>query len=240
MSNVVSTILESANTTTRTRFADFQIDDDSLGDKAKAELEARSLTVKAARRPAPTRKAWVHLDSAGERTITTIGERLEPSAGEPLGWAELKRVDAVYFTAGDAAALRAARAARHLVATVRAGTALTESGVQLDVLLASANDSGESYRRGELNPPPRFLVRTDGAGGGGVEAADGLISRWEAAPLPGPRADSYGAGDSFAGGLTYGLARGDSITAAIALAARCGAAAVSGHGPYDGQLTRPD
>jgi ribokinase len=52
--------------------------------------------------------------------------------------------------------------------------------------------------------------------------------------------DTYGAGDSFAGGLTYGLAAGLSTEEALALAARCGAACVTGRGPYEGQLTADD
>jgi ribokinase len=46
--------------------------------------------------------------------------------------------------------------------------------------------------------------------------------------------DTYGAGDSFAAGLTYGLAEGLPVDDAIALAARTGAAAVTrqgAHGP---------
>ena len=49
--------------------------------------------------------------------------------------------------------------------------------------------------------------------------------------------DAHGAGDSFAGGLAVGLGRDLSIDEAVALAARCGAAAVTGRGPYEGQLT---
>ena len=60
---------------------------------------------------------------------------------------------------------------------------------------------------------------------------DGGIQEWEAAPLPGPRVDSYGAGDSFAAGLTYGLAEGRSPAEAATLGARCGAACLTGRGP---------
>lgn len=55
--------------------------------------------------------------------------------------------------------------------------------------------------------------------------------------MPGPPGDAYGAGDSFAAGLTYGLANGLSIDEALALGARCGAACATGRGPYEGQLT---
>ena len=53
-------------------------------------------------------------------------------------------MDAVYFTAGDAAAVRMARAAGKLVATVRARDALAAS-VELDMMVSSANDEAEQY-----------------------------------------------------------------------------------------------
>jgi hypothetical protein len=85
------------------------------------------------------------VDARAERTITTLGERLGPHGDDPLPWAELEDVDAIYLTAGDAGAVRAARAARKLVSTVRAINPLAEAGVQLDALVASARDQGERY-----------------------------------------------------------------------------------------------
>jgi ribokinase len=126
------------------------------------------------------------------------------------------------------------------VATVRAIEALAASGVELDVLVASANDAGERYAAGAIEPPPRLIARTDGAAGGSLEDAEGTSSRWTAAPLPGRPIDAYGAGDCFAAGLTYGLADGRSPSNALALGARCGAACVTGRGPYAGQLSTPD
>jgi ribokinase len=54
--------------------------------------------------------------------------------------------------------------------------------------------------------------------------------------LPGPVVDTYGAGDSFAAGLTYALGAGKLGEEAVAFAARCGAAVVTGRGPYESQL----
>ncbi|MQA76043.1 MAG: ribokinase [Solirubrobacterales bacterium] len=213
--------------------------DDELGHRAQRELGALGVRVEAAWRPAPQRRAFVHLDANAERTITVIGERHAPRRADALPWPELEGFDAVYFTAGDAGAAQAARAARRLVATVRAIEPLAAAGVQLDMLVASANDAGERYGPGDIDPPPRLVARTDGAAGGSLETADGRRTHWEAAPLPGPPVDSYGAGDSFAGGLTYGLAKGLAPEAALALAARCGAACVTGRGPYGAQLTGP-
>ena len=48
--------------------------------------------------------------------------------------------------------------------------------------------------------------------------------------------DAYGCGDSFAGGLTYGLGADLPLPAALELGARCGAACLTGRGPYEGQL----
>ncbi len=210
--------------------------DDDTGRRAERELRDLGVRVEVAWRPPPTRRAFVHLDERGERPITVMGERIGPRADDDLPWNELNEAESVYVTAGDAGAIRAARASGVLVATVRTGPALAEAGVELDALVASANDPGERYRRGDIDPEPRAVVRTDGPEGGTLETADGEMRRWPATPLPGPRADTYGAGDSFAAGLTFGLGRGDGIDAALELAARCGAACVTGRGPYEGQL----
>src|SRR5204862_7965722 len=134
----------------------------------------------------------------------------------------------------------AARAARRLVARVGAVAALIEAGVQLDALVSSANDQGERYADGAIDPPPLLVARTAGQAGGSLTTADGATSQWTAAPLPGPPVDAYGAGDSFAAGLTYGLGDGRSPEEALALGARCGAACMSGRGPYEGQLRTAD
>ncbi|MFN2615842.1 MAG: PfkB family carbohydrate kinase [Thermoleophilaceae bacterium] len=211
--------------------------DDELGQRSRAELEALGVSVRAAFLPVPQRRAFVHLDSAGERTITVIGDRLGPSGRDPLPWAELAQADAVYFTAGDAGAVRAARAARTLVAAARGLDVLAGVAVELDALVASGSDAGERYEAGDLDPPPRLIVRTAGAAGGVWEEPGGTSGRWEAAPLPGPVADAYGCGDSFAAGLTFGLGAGMPIDGAARLAARCGAACLTGRGPYESQLT---
>lgn len=210
--------------------------DDDLGHRAKRELEALGVRVEAAWRPEPQRRGFVHIDADAERTITVIGERLGPRGDDPLPWAELDQLDAVYLTAGDPGAVRAARAARKLVSTVRAIDSLAEAGVQIDMLVSSAGDEGERYAPGDVAPPPLFVARTAGAAGGTLIAADGAETGWAAAPLPDPPVDAYGAGDSFAAGLTCGLAEGRSAEEALALGARCGAACVTGRGPYAGQL----
>ncbi len=210
---------------------------DERGKLVAPELMGRGLRVETAQRPTDQRRAFVYLDAEGERTITTIGARVFPEVEDPLPWGELGDFDAVYLTAGNAGTLKAARAAKHVVATVRAGAALIESGVQVDVLVASANDAAEQYTRGVIDPAPRWVVRTDGSRGGSLETADGTVTLWDSNPPIGPRGDTYGAGDSFAGGITYGLGRGLSIEDAIAVGAFCGASAVRGRGPYGAQAS---
>jgi ribokinase len=210
--------------------------DDDVGHRAKEELERLGLHVQAVFRPEPQRRGYVHVDAAGERTINVIGDRLGPRADDQLPWEELDETDAVYFTAGDPGAARQARRARTLVASARGIETLAQAGVELDALLASAKDQGERYQSGDLDPPPKLVVRTAGASGGGYESRDGERGRWEATPLPGPVSDLYGAGDSFAAGFTYGLGAGMPVADALELGARCGAACATGRGPYAGQL----
>ena len=99
--------------------------EDEHGRRSVARLDELGVEVRASWRRAPTRRATTLVDDAGERTITTFGPRLDPLGGEAEGgWDALRDLDAVYFTAGDEAALRAARSAsRVLVASPRAGGA---------------------------------------------------------------------------------------------------------------------
>jgi ribokinase len=213
--------------------------DDELGRRSKEELERLGVRVEATFRPEPQRQGFVYVDAAGERTITVIGSRLGPSGDDPLPWQELEGVDSVYTTAGDPAALRAARAARVLVGTARDLPALNAAGVELDALVSSSSDAGERYEAGQLDPPPRLVLRTASAAGGAYETSDGRTGSWQAAPLPGPISDAYGCGDSFAAGFTYGLGASLSIDEALDLGARCGAACLTGKGPYEAQLRDP-
>jgi ribokinase len=211
--------------------------DDELGRRTIAELTDRGVRVEAAILPGKrTRRGFTYLDDEGERTITVIGERLAASGeDDSLPWAELADTGGVYFVAGDTAALQRARAARALVATSRIIDLLEHAHVQLDAVVGSGVDVSERYR--PIEPPPRYVAVTSGGRGGEWTAGDGRTGTWQAVPLPGPVGDAYGAGDSFAAGLTYALGDGRGIDAALALAARCGATAMTGHGPYGRQLT---
>jgi ribokinase len=212
------------------------VGNDELGGHTRGELEKLGPEIHAATRDEPQRGAFTFLDADGERTITLIGDKLHPHGSDALPWDELAEVDAVYFTAGDVAALRAARQARVLVATARELPTLIEAGVQLDALVHSATDPAEAFEPGQIDPAPRLVVTTKGREGGSFVAGH-RSGIYATAELPGPIADAYGAGDSFAAGLTFALARGDEPEDALAFAAKCGAAAMTGRGPYEGQLT---
>jgi ribokinase len=213
---------------------------DDLGARAHAELARLSVRVDAVTREGePQRRCFTHLDRAAERTITVLGPRLVPHGGDALPWDELGRLDGIYFTGGDVAALQAARAARVLVATSRALDTIAAAGVELDALVASATDPGEAFSAHDVDPPPRHVVLTRGAAGGAWQGADGTTGEWAAVPAPGPPVDAYGCGDSFAAGLTYGLAARMALDEALQLAARCGAHCLAGRGPYAAQLQNP-
>jgi len=213
--------------------------DDERARRAAAELrDVHGLELHAAVRARSQRRAFTQLDAGAERTITVLGERLVPHGEDPLPWARLATLDGVYLTGGDGDAARAARAARVLVATARAADALLAGGVAADVLVASGRDEKERVGLASL-PAPRVTVLTDGARGGRWQGADGAGGDWRAAPPPGPPVDAYGCGDSFAAGMSYGLASGMELSDALSLAARCGAHCLAGRGPYAAQLTQP-
>jgi ribokinase len=213
---------------------------DEPGKRSRTRLAELGVRVEAAAREARTRTAVTLVDDARERTITTFGERLEPlGADTRLPWARLGEMDAVYFTAGDLDALRAARSARVLVANPRALDALGR-GISLDALVYSANDDVERAAATGVEGEAELLVLTEGERGGSYRTRSGQSGRWAAVPPVGPPVDSYGCGDSFAAGLTYGLGAGMSVPDALALAARCGAVCLTGRGPYERQLTSAD
>jgi ribokinase len=206
--------------------------DDDLGRRAREALEARGVTVHSAAIGEPQRRAFTHIDERGERTITVLGRKLLPSGADgSLPWEELARCDAVYFVSGDVPAVRAARRARVLVAGARELPTLRRAEEELDVLVGSGEDAVERDH-GELAPPPRFVVTTSGSLGGWVRPG----GPFRAVPPPGRVHDAYGCGDCFAAGLTYALGEGRPMEEAVALGARCGAAVLSGRGPYEGQL----
>jgi ribokinase len=199
--------------------------DDELGHDAKGYLQRLDMDLHVQWTwSSKTRRAWVHVDSDGERTITVLGDKLLPDTPEGID-----AYDLVFFVSGTVEALRAARGARFLAATLRETPTLAAAGVPFDLLVGSVADPRE---RQEGSLIARTVVLTEGGAGGTANGA-----RYAAAALPGPIADSYGAGDSFGAALAFGLARGDDLAAALELAAAAGAAVLTGRGPYLAQLS---
>jgi ribokinase len=216
------------------------VGEDARGSRTVQELGAAGIAVAGAVHAGrDQRRTVTYLTTGdGERTITVLGPRLVPHGDDPLDWPALAGFDGVFFTAGDAAAARAARRARVLVGTPRARDALVAAQVRVDALVGSADDPGEAMDDELLAATrPRWVVRTEGARGGAWRGPDGASGRWDAAPLPGAPVDAYGCGDAFAAALTAGLADGRSIGEACALGARVGAALLCERAPAVGDLS---
>jgi ribokinase len=195
--------------------------DDAPGHAAAAQLAERGVRVHPAWRREPTRRAVTLLEGNGERTIVTIGARLEPLGSDDLDWDRLDGADGVYFTAGDAAAFVRSRSARVVVASPRGRSALAGGAPLLDALVFSGRDRDEREWAARIERQARLLVATDGAGGGRWWGES--EGTWDAAEPPGEPRDAYGCGDSFAAGFTLGLASGGSAREAAALGALWGA-----------------
>ena len=127
-----------------------------------------------------------------------------------------------------------------VVATSRIADVLARAGVRLEAVVGSATDPAEAFDPIALAHRPDLIVRTEGRTGGRFETADGRSGAYEPVAPPGPVVDTYGAGDSFAAGLTFALGVGMDARTALALAARCGAWCVAGRGPYGNQLSASD
>lgn len=195
--------------------------DDALGRSAAEQLSERGVNVHAAwRDDEPTRRALTLLEGDGERTIVTMGDRLEPRGEDDLDWSCLGGMDGVYFTAGDPGALQHARQAKVLAASPR-GRATLAHGPTIDALVFSRGDPDESQWARQLEDRARLVVETRGAAGG-VWWGESEGS-WRAVAPDGPIKDAYGAGDSFAAAFTLGLAEGRTVAEAAALGAQVGA-----------------
>jgi len=215
------------------------VGNDDAGAQVLSRIEKTSARIHAARRAEPHTRDLVLITPDGERTIVVLGEPLHPEKQDPLPWATLASCDAAYFTAQDPDALRTARGARLLLVTARRRQALIASGVRADVVVGSAYDPRESSALADYPVRPGALVLTEGAAGGRIETAEGT-RRFPAPRLRAPRVGSYGAGDSFAGALTWYVALGLPIEEACARAAHHGAAVLGSVEPIESQLPLPE
>ena len=207
---------------------------DEAGAQVLGRVSRTGARVYAARRDRPHTRDVVMITPDGERTIVVLGEPLHPERRDPLPWDELAGCDAAYFTAQDPAVLQAARAAKLLVATGRRRTAIVASGVRVDVIVGSALDPREAWSLADFPHPPEALVLTEGAAGGTVHTA-AAVQRFSA-PLARSGGGAYGAGDSFAGALTWYLATGLPVVEACSRATRHGAAVLGALDPLEAQV----
>src|SRR5207253_2253629 len=67
--------------------------DDAHGHAAAEQLSARGVNAHVAWRSEPTRRALTLLEQDGERTIVTVGERLEPRGADGLDWERVDEAD---------------------------------------------------------------------------------------------------------------------------------------------------
>jgi ribokinase len=114
---------------------------------------------------------------------------------------------------------------------------IAAAGVEIDAIVGSRADPRERGVLADYAVPPVALVMTDGELGGTVETAGGLVGF--TTPQVKVTGGAYGAGDSFAGALTYYLATGLDARTAAAAAAHHGAAVVRGLDPLAAQLPLP-
>ena len=202
---------------------------DESGEKSYEKLKNLGLNLSVAWRDEPTREGISFVDSQGERAITVIGKRLQPTAKDPLPWEDLQNFDGVFITAGDSEVITLCRKSNLLVATPRVGIQyLQESNVQIDLLVGSGLDPGEKYNPDQFSLKPKLRIATQGADGGIIWPG----GKYEAVKLSSQIIDTYGCGDKFAAGVTTGLAAKWSIEEAISLGAHCGALCATYFGPY--------
>ena len=188
--------------------------EDELGRRAEKALRANGLRLRGRGSAAPQRRALT-VPGFPRRAHDHRARQLHPLGDDPSREPSWTRADGVYR--GRPGGATPARRARVLVATARELPTLQLRRRSARRAVHSARDPAERYEPGDIHPAQRLVVSTEGSDGGRY-VADGKEGRWAPAPLPGPLADTYGAGDSFAAGLTFALARGLAPQEAVELA----------------------
>ena len=204
----------------------------ALGNDHAAEALRRRIgstngILHAAPRSLPQTRDIVMITPDSERTILVLGAPLQPNLEDQLPWDVLGECRAVYFTGEDPRLLEKARAAELLVVAARRAEALAKSGVRADVVIGSAADPSEAARISDYPSSPRALVMTRGSAGGTIETA-AVVKTFRIPTTKADQGSAYGAGDSFAGALTWYLSNGLTLEDACMRAAAHGAAVLSG------------
>ena len=204
---------------------------DEAADASADDLTRRGVQVAAAPRNCPQTPVLTITEGDGERTIMVVGPRLQAREADGMHDHALADAMAAYYAGEDPHLLARARAAvANLVVTGRRIDDLVAAGVRADVVVASANDPDEDPSGLPPGLAPTWTVLTDGARGGTLVDRAGNRHAYAAAAAPAPVIDTYGCGDSFAAGITVGLARGLDIDDAIAVGAAAGAACATWRG----------
>mgnify|MGYP001231368563 CR=1 FL=1 len=207
---------------------------DSIGKKCYERLSELGLNVSASWKDKPTRKGISLVDKKGDRAITIIGERLQPNSNDNLPWEILNEYDGVFTTATDLKGLILCRKAKILTGTPRIDIEIIkQSNIQLDALIGSGLDSGEKFSKSNFKVLPKLIIKTKGEKG--CDAWP--LGEFESYKIKDNVVDSYGCGDSFAAGVTLGLAAGFDIKTCISLGSLCGAQNTQYLGPYEDSLS---
>ena len=205
--------------------------DDELGRRSHEQLTGQGVRVEAEFVSRPTAPRHVRR-RGGERTITVLGEKPTRARATTCRGSSSRATTASTSPRATSARSRPPAAPACSSRPPRARRCCARRRSSSTRSSGAAKTWASSTSR--VDPPPRSSSRPRAGSAAGRSRA----GRFRAAPLPGPVSDTYGAGDSFAAGLTFGLAKGlDSGKEALELASRCGAAVLTGRGPYEGQLT---
>ena len=202
---------------------------DFYGGQTKEIFEKMGIKLHVAWRKSPTRKGFSLVDNTGERSITIIGDRLNPTSKDNLNWNLLKEMDGIFITAGDEDIFRKSRTCPILCSTPRVGIeTINNSKVFLDALIGSNLDPNEIFSTSDLTNTPQVIIKTEGKDGGILFPG----GRFEAEHNDSPIIDSYGCGDSFAAGIIFGLASKWSIEKTVKLGTVLGKNCIGNFGPY--------
>ncbi len=203
---------------------------DNYGEKCYERLTKLGLNLKVAWREKPTRKGISLISKDGERAITVIGERLQPTGSDNLSWNDMKNYDGIFVTATDKEGITFARKAKFLSATPRIGTNILKmSKVKLNALIGSGLDPGEKINFEELMPRPDIYIATKGKSGGTIYPEN---QKYKSIKPSSKEIDTYGCGDCFAGAVTTALSAKLNLEQAIKIGAYCGAECSTHYGPY--------
>tara|TARA_Y100001968_G_scaffold275714_1_gene269575 strand:- start:4035 stop:4874 length:840 start_codon:yes stop_codon:yes gene_type:complete len=202
---------------------------DNIGKKCYEGLKENGLNLIVSWREEPTRRAISFITKEGERSITVIGNRLEPNIKDGINWEDFDKYDGIFVSAADANLIRKARRAKKLIVTPRVGlSALMESRVEFDAVIGSEIDSYENKIMNKLSKEKTTVIKTKGEYGCKLVGGHS----YEAINIGKKKIDSYGCGDNFAAGFTVGSASNWGIEYSIALGSHCGAECAMKYGPY--------